>query len=307
MNFKKSLLVAAMGLSLPFAAGALEVLDEEALDAVTGQDGIRVQMQLNLNTDVTVHDLDGFSYNSYVSPMSFTATSVAEEGAIVIDGMGVNTGAGVITIDIDAGDTAAAATTPTLNINVSIPANTVIQTGAIGVANSNRDVAAISAVGGNVGGDTWGASTAVAILDNSAITLGATTLNVQLGNEPQGNMVVIGTVMTGGLNIAGLGFNDVNSGGTIGADALALRDTGGANLSILAGIDVESDGVAGGGNDRLAISVDQLGSGQGIDVRMERVYLGVDPGTPAGATAGYLGDVEVNGLTLTGTIYVSGK
>lgn len=306
MNFKKNLLVAAMGLSLPFAAGAVEVLDEEALDAVTGQDGITIQMNLNLNTDVTIHDLDGFEFDATPIDGTYVPTLVNEEGAIVIDGMGLVTGAGGVQVDIDAGDTAAVHATPTLNIAVSIPANTVITTGALGVANSNRDISAASTAG-NLGGNTWGASTAVAIMDSSAITLGSTDLNIQLGNEPQGYMVVIGTIMSGGLSIANVGINDANDGGTIGMANLSLIDTGGANLTILAGIDVESDGnTATVGDDRLAITVSQLGSGAGVDLRMERVYLGIDPGTAGTSTVGYLGDVEVNGLTLTGTIYVTG-
>lgn len=290
MKFTKLALAAAVAVMMPAMANAVEVLDEEGLGAVTGQDGIRVQMNLALNTTVAVHDLDGFA-------------GATEEAAIVITGAGLNTNGATLIVDIDAGDTAAATATPTLNINVTIPNGTTVTTGAISVANSNRDVAALSTGGGNVGGNVWGTEATVGtIVESATITLGTTPLNIQLGNEPQGNMIRINTTIAGGLQIAGGSIHDVNSLGEMGADFITVIDNGGAGLTLDVGIDVVD-----GATDGLRITVNQLGSGTGIDARMERVYLGVDPGTPAGATAGYIGDVEVMGLTFAGTIDIVGK
>lgn len=290
MKFTKLALAAAVAVMMPAMANAVEVLDEEGLGAVTGQDGIRVQMNLALNTTVAVHDLDGFA-------------GATEEAAIVITGAGLDTNGANLIVDIDAGDTAAATATPTLNINVTIPDGTTVTTGAISVANSNRDVAATSTDGLNVGGDVWGTEATVGtIVESATITLGTTPLNIQLGNEPQGNMIVINTTIAGGLQIAGGAIHDVNSVGEMGADFITVIDNGGAGLTLDVGIDVVD-----GATDGLRITVNQLGSGTGIDARMERVYLGVDPGTPAGATAGYIGDVEVMGLTFAGTIDIVGK
>lgn len=281
MNFKKNLLVAAMGLGLPFAAGAVEVLDEDALDAVTGQDGISIEISMDMLVDAIVHDTDGFA-------------GQLNDGAIVIEGMQVTTAAGnPVTVNIDAGDSVAAgAGTPALNIEVDISGATVITTGTLSVANSQRD---------NAGAWGYESGTAALILDNSTITLGDTTLNIQLGNEPQGHMVVLDTVITGGVAVSNLGVSDSGAthNGKITVGTLTVLDAGGTDLTLDVGIDVVDD--AGGTRPAgLMITTNQLGHAtDGLNVRMSRVSL--DNGVT------FIGDVEMT-MVQTGatTIYVSG-
>lgn len=281
MTFKKLALVTAMAM-LPMSAMAVDVLDDATMSGVTGQDGIRVTMDLNLNTNVLVHDLDGFTDTSG-NVRTFA-------GAIVITGMGFVSGPGGITLDIDAGDSlqnGGDATTPTLNIQVNIPDGTTLTTGAISVANSNRDDAA------------WGfeALTNTAnIIETSTITLNNTDLNIQLGNEPQGYMILLDTVMTGGLTVTGFALNDVSSGGAIGAGTITVKNNGDANLDITAGIDVTATG--------LLVDLAAFGDAGGADVRVERLYLGSPDIFGLGTS--YVGDLEVQGLTLTGAINISG-
>lgn len=284
MNFKKNLLVAAMGLSLPFAAGAVEVLDEDALDAVTGQDGISIEISMDMLVDAIVHDTDGFA-------------GQLNDGAIVIEGMQVTTAAGnPVTVNIDAGDSVAAgAGTPALNIEVVISGSTVITTGTLSVANSQRD---------NAGAWGYEPGTAALILDNSTITLGDTTLNIQLGNEPQGHMVHLATAITGGLSVSNLGVSDSGAGhnGKITVGTLTVLDAGGTDLTLDVGIDVVDDAPSATVPAALMITTNQLGDAtNGLNVRMERVSLGVGP------LATVIGDVEMT-LVQQGatTIYVSG-
>lgn len=285
MTFKKLALVTAIACA-PAATLAVESLDDADLAATSGQDGIEIGLNLNVTTNAIVHDTDGID-GSFAS--SYTAA-----GAIVITGMSVATN-GVV-VEIDAGDADGTAedtaTAPVLNVNVALTNSVTLSTGTIGVANSNRD---------NVV-DTWGANNNTVLVNNSTVTIGATELNIQLGGadnpltltaEPQGNMVSINAAITGGLTISGMGINDITSGGTIGSSSLTLVDTGGSDLTVSLGIDVSAAG--------LVIDINQLGSGSGIDVRIVDQYLGT-------TTAGIVGDVELQGLNLAGTLVtISGK
>ncbi|HQV41668.1 MAG TPA: hypothetical protein PLN04_06570, partial [Moraxellaceae bacterium] len=192
----------------------------------------------------------------------------------------------------------------------------VIQTGDISVASSDN----VADANGGVG--TWAISNQTAtIMDSQTITLGATSLNIQLGNEAQtyvwdmnadgdtvdaGDvntaMILVSTTMTGGLTVGtvaagvysgGVTLNDANSGGSVRIGRMRLRDDGGANLTVgSVGINVAANG--------LVIDVASIGSATGLYQTMERVSLG-------NAAAPALGDIEVLGLQLNGTsIRISG-
>lgn len=281
MTFKKLALATAIVACAPMGAFAAEALDEEMLSAVTGQDGVRINLALNVNSDAIIHDTDGMSNAAVNTDHSFA-------GAIIVDNFGLVTGPGGITLEIDAGDTSTTGTAPVLNVNVAIAAGTTIDTGAISVGNSNRDDAA------------WGVSTQTGtIMQNTTITLGATTANIQLGNEAQGYMIALDTTITGGIvanNSAILDAGGAITGGAIGADVITLLDSGGGpNLTVDVGVDVSD-------TQGLVLTVNQLGDAvNGLDVRIEGQYLGT-------TTLGYVGDVELIGLDLNGSVIsVTGK
>ena len=281
MTFKKLALVTAIA-SAPFSAFAAESLDDAMLGSVTGQDGIAINLGLNVTTNAIIHDTDGIDNVS---------TTYSYDGAIIVTGLNINTQGNDIRVEIDAGDSSTASgTAPVLNINVSIPALTTIQTGTLRVGNSNRDDAS-----------GWGyeaGSVSGVIMSNATITLGATTANIQLGNEAQGNMIQVDTVITGGVSISNSALNDASgaiTGGTIGSSNVLIIDNGGANLTVDAGMDVNA-------TEGLVITLNQVGSAAtGFDMRIERLYLGT-------TTLGYLGDVELTGVNLNGsTVAISGK
>jgi hypothetical protein len=209
-----------------------------------------------------------------------------------MDDFQINTGGNNITLDIDAGDSAVGGTAPVLNVEVGIPNATVITLGSVDIANSNREGAA---------GDPWGVDATNRVndvLNLGSITLGATTLNIQLANEPQGDMIALNTTITNGVSISNFALNDAGgtvNGGGISVDSLSVVDSGGANLSVDAGINVSATG--------LVVRVDQLGDAtNGADVRLAGVTLGDS------ATAPSLGDVELVGLNLNNTVVtISGK
>jgi hypothetical protein len=96
--------------------------------------------------------------------------------------------------------------------------------------------------------------------------------------------------ITGGISLANFALNDANSGGAISMTNLSIFDNGGTDLTVAAGVDATATG--------LVIDVTTFGSGTGADLRITDLVLG-------GGAA--IGDVEITGLDLTGTITVSGK
>lgn len=285
MTFKKLALVSAIACA-PAATFAVEALDDADLAATSGQDGIEISLDLNVTTNAIVHDTDGYT-GSY-------ASSYGAAGAIVITGMSIVANDVIVNIDAaDADGTAdGTATAPVLNVNVDLSAGVSLTTGTIGVANSNRDDT----------GTPWGYNNNTVLVNSSTLTIGATDLNIQLGGidpgatltaEPQGNMIRFDASITSGLTISGMGINDITSGGTIGSSSMTLVDNLGSNLTVDLGIDVTTAG--------LEIDIISLGSGTGIDVQIVDQYLGT-------TTAGTIGDIELQGLNLAGTLVtISGK
>ena len=282
-GFKKLALASAVA-ALPMSGFAMEALQDEALSDVTGQDGLSISLTTDLSATLIIHDVDGIP----------TATQAGHNnaGAMVLTGFGINTAGSALTLGIDAGDSAANAAAPVLNIAVSIPNNTTISMGSLTVANSNRDGTA----------PAWGYSTTnqvTGVLDLGTVTLGTTTMNIQLGNEPQNDMIALNTSISGGLSISNFAINDANSNGGIGASSLTVLDTGGgANLTVDVGINATGSG--------LTVRLDQLGAGtgttagNGMDVRIVDQYLGT--------SGSVVGDIELVDLNLNGTtITISGK
>lgn len=283
MIFKKLALAAAIT-TLPIAGfAAMTEVTDEVLSDVTGQDGIAINIDsAGIGADIVLHDLDGLTGTSQAGH--------AFAGAIVITGFNLAIGAGGIDVEIDAGDSvqnAGNATTPVMHIGVSIPANTVITTGAISVGNSERD---------DAGWDVQAGTQTAALLSSMTITLnGATTMNIQLGNEPQGHMIELATTITGGLSLSGLGLNDAGgtvTGGGMGAATVLIQNAGAADL----GVDVGMDATVNG----LVIDLVQIGAGTGIDVKVTDAYLG--------QSTDIIGDLYIKNLDMDGTkITITGK
>ena len=267
-GFQKLALASAVA-ALPATGVAMEPLNDTEMSGVTGQDGIVIGLQTDVVAGVELHDTDGLD-----------GVAGDDAGAIMLDGFGItrNDPADEITITIDADGGGSA---PFLNINVDTPDDLTVSLGEVGVAKS---------AGGRVT-DDWSTTDTVAnVMNLGEMTLGATDLNIQLGNEPQGDMIAIDTEITGGISIDGFSLNDAVDGGSLAMD-LTVVDAGGANLTVDTGINLDD-------TDGLVMGLDGVGAAGEIDVTMAGLSLGTtDP----------IGDVRITGLDLTGDVVVRGK
>ena len=109
--------------------------------------------------------------------------------------------------------------------------------------------------------------------------------------------VYLNAILNGGLTLSDVALNDIGGstkGGSIGLDALSVKDAGGLDLTTNIGVDAAADG--------LVVTVTQLGHvTNGVSMTMENVYLGTN------VAANTIGDVEIIGLNMNGdTITIRG-
>ena len=305
---------------------AIDLVDATGA-AVAGGDGFVKGLSI---TQVYVHDDDGLA----------TAATTRNSGALVIGGGAAGAGAAAIAadstvvfadndplnpiiIDIDTvGDSNGSTAGGGAMLNVKITTPTLaIKTGAIYVANSNAaedDYDADGATGGALvdadtldtdGTDITNASK-VKIANGMELILGATSINVQLGNEEQtlfggalaatnpNVMISVNATLDGGLTINNLELLDQGgalAGGGIRASSMKLTNAGGGDLDAVVGVNVE-DSIGGDTNGGLIVTLGRLGATltSGVDLTLNDNQLG-------SATAPDLGDVQILGLNLNGT------
>ncbi|MBJ9902594.1 DUF6160 family protein [Acinetobacter bereziniae] len=279
--FTKLALVSAVAVSSN--AMALQAMDDAALSATTGQDGINVGIDASKIEIAKLHvfDSDGLAVNA-------TTGGTGKAGAITLNNVVVTkNGSGNLAdlvIDTDGGATAGAGGKPFLNVAAAINA-LKIDLGKIEVNN----------VSGTAGAYTPDAGSAE-ILSGLTVNVGATTANIQLGNTPQGAMIKLNGSMIGGLSISNLAFKDASTGagGYIVLGGVKVTDTGSANLALDADIAVTPQGLA----------VTAMKSATGTNIYLTKVVLGGGtgfvPGTPGtvgtGTGSGSIGDVSITGM-----------
>ncbi|MCH2073089.1 putative pilus system protein FilA [Acinetobacter pittii] len=279
--FTKLALVSSLAISAN--AMAMQSMDDAALSAATGQDGINIGIALGaggISIDkVFIHDNDG------LDPATGIAGAAATAGAIVVSGVGVT--------QVD----------PTANL-LDLKIDSVGASGANGAfLNVAANVGAVNVSVGSIGVGTSGTlntTTAVRGITETApteiisgldLSLGAISANVQLGSTPQGAMIKVNSSLQGGLTLSNFGINDAAGGGEIFLDKVMVRGAGNTtgDLDVDANISVVPTG--------LKI---QNNSAQGMNVYVQGVRLG-------SSTAASIGDVEIQGLNVgTSTITISG-
>lgn len=257
----------------------LSELAEEEMSAYVAQDGITLRLRLGdfdgagPGTDV------GFSVGrSIFHDSDGTPGAIVKGSSIAGDRIEFTMASGseIVAVVDSVGDAKVEpGNQPMLNLNISVPAFT-LKTAKTYAARSNGVSAAVTDLSG-------------AITEGMTINVGALTLNAQLGSEAQGSMVLVTASMAGGITASGFVLNDVNSGGAIRIDTIAMDNTGaGTALDVSVGLDI---GVTG-----LVARVNQLGTlAGGMDVRLGNVRLG-----NAGATP--IGNVDIVGLNLASTL-----
>ena len=320
--FTKLALVSSMAISAN--AMAMQSMDDAALSAATGQDGINIGIGISKIEieKVLIHDNDGL------------AGAAANAGAIVIQGNGLaasatnlNSTNGIVitapmlnattvdnsralashnladlTIDTDKGTGANGAF---LNVAAAV-SGLDIYIGEIGVSGSNAASTTVRR-----GNDTTNYN---AILSGLTIKTGLTNANIQLGAAPQGAMIVLNTTMQGGLEIKNLGIVDSSTksgtadgttgnraAGQIFLESIKVSDANAANLTVKAAVSVV--GKEDTNNGYLRIITGSGATTPKTDMYIKGVHLGSQ-------TAASIGDVEVQGLQtyyFNGTANVQGS
>ncbi|GLG82926.1 putative pilus system protein FilA [Acinetobacter calcoaceticus] len=279
--FTKLALVSSLAISAN--AMAMQSMDDAALSAATGQDGINIGIALGsgvISVDkLIVHDNDG------LDPATGITGAAATAGAIVISGVTVKQAdptANLLDLKIDS---VGASGTNGAFLNVAANVGAVdVSVGSIGVGTSGTLNTTTA-----VRGITETAPTE--IISGLDLSLGAISANVQLGSTPQGAMIKVNSSLQGGLTLSNFGINDAAGGGQIVLDKVMVRGAGNTtgDLDVNANISVVPTG--------LKI---QNNSAQGMNVYVQGVHLGSN-------TAASIGDVEIQGLNVgTSTITISG-
>ncbi len=278
--FTKLALVSSLAISAN--AMAMQSMDDAALSAATGQDGINIGIALGsggISIDkLYLHDNDGLATSTGITGASGTAGSIAISGVTVIQ-----KGTGNL-LDL-AIDTNGASGSNGAFLNVAATVGAVdVHVGSIGVGTSGTLNTTTA-----VRGITETAPTE--IISGLDLSLGQISANVQLGSTPQGAMIKVNSSLQGGLTLSNFGINDAAGGGKIVLDKVMVRGSGNTtgDLDVNANISVVPTGL------RI-----QNNSTQGMNVYAQGVHLGA-----AGNAS--IGDLEIQGLNVgTSTITISG-
>ncbi|MFI8146008.1 DUF6160 family protein [Acinetobacter sp. ABJ_C1_1] len=278
--FTKLALVSSLAISAN--AMAMQSMDDAALSAATGQDGINIGIALGsggISIDkLYLHDNDGLATSTGITGSSGTAGSIAISGVTV-----TQKGTGNL-LDLKI-DTNGASGSNGAFLNVAATVGAVdVHVGSIGVGTSGSLNTTTA-----VRGITETAPTE--IISGLDLSLGQISANVQLGSTPQGAMIKVNSSLQGGLTLSNFGINDAAGGGKIVLDKVMVRGSGNTtgDLDVNANISVVPTGL------RI-----QNNSTQGMNVYAQGVHLGA-----AGNAS--IGDLEIQGLNVgTSTITISG-
>ena len=321
-NLTKLVLVSSMAISAN--AMAMQAMDDAALSAATGQDGLNIGIGISKVEieKLFIHDNDGLALTGTAAVAGTPPTPASADfnggtstaGAIVIKGNGKtgdanetkgiviganydNNGAYLLasknladlTIDSDAGTTGTGGAF--LNIGAQV-SGLDINIGEIGVTGSGALPTAAS-TDIRRGGDDANYN---AILSGLSLKTGPMSANIQLGAAPQGAMVKLNAQMIGGLEITNLGILDNSTKQGTGDGTAGNRAAGQIFVESIKVADANSKdltlnqaisvvGAEGASTGYLRI----ISSSGPVDNYVKGVHLGSQ-----GATS--IGDVEVQGL-----------
>ena len=186
---------------------ALQPLDEHALSKTSAQDGLTIQ----LNTDITLNRFMWIDHDG-LQPVNGQNFGIAtpEQGILVIGDpssqlkiFGGNT---IIKVDADAGVQG-----PFINIAIELPEDLEIQTGNIYVAKRDQTTQALMQS---------------KIMDSMKIHLGGLSMNIQLGNTPQGELAKVYGQIDNGIRVTNIGILDGNSNQIASMDELKVTNYG---------------------------------------------------------------------------------
>lgn len=226
-EFKKIALAAAVCAALPVSGFAMEAMEDDALSAVTGQDGITISMTSVGAFDIFVADGDAFTGN------------VGTLGGIYIDNF--DTGAGATTIVIDSD-------------NDTIQANISLGAGTIALGNISAAASATAGPGAT-------------LISMGSLTHTGININVQLGAQDQGNFAEFSGTITGGITLTGFTINDTNGGGAITVDVqMDDAGAANTDLTLSGALNVDANGLQLTGLPSVDLSLNNLNVGGTGDI-----------------------------------------
>ncbi|QOW52195.1 MULTISPECIES: DUF6160 family protein [Acinetobacter] len=298
-TFTKLALVSSMALSAN--AFAMQAMDDSALSATTGQDGLSIGIGISKIEieKLFIHDNDGLN------------GTIDNAGAIVIQGNGIagdaNENFGIVVganyddagaylldsrnladlkIDSDAG--AGSGNTAFINIAADV-SGLDIKIGEIGVTASGVQGSASTTSTLRRGGVD---SNYNAIISGLSLKTGPMSANIQLGAAPQGAMIKLNTKMIGGLEINNLGILDNSTAsaeraaGEIFIESIKIADADANDLTITQ--DVRVMGASVSNTDDKGY-IQMISHGGAKDHYVQGVHLG-------SRDAASIGDVEIQGM-----------
>ncbi|WP_104490166.1 putative pilus system protein FilA [Acinetobacter indicus] len=298
-TFTKLALVSSMALSAN--AFAMQAMDDSALSATTGQDGLSIGIGISKIEieKLFIHDNDGLN------------GTIDNAGAIVIQGNGIagdaNENFGIVVganyddagayllesgnladlkIDSDAG--AGGGNTAFINIAADV-SGLDIKIGEIGVTASGVQGSASSTSALRRGGDENNYN---AIISGLSLKTGSMSANIQLGAAPQGAMIKLNTKMLGGLEINNLGILDNSTAsaeraaGEIFIESIKIADADANDLTITQDVRVMGASVS---NPDDKGYIQMISHGGAKDHYVQGVHLG-------SRDAASIGDVEIQGM-----------
>lgn len=311
-KFTKLALVSSIALTTN--AMAMQAMDDTALSATTGQDGLTIGIGISKIEieKLLIHDNDGLAAKGAAGDLGFGGTSKA--GAIVIKGNGEGKTAnhGVVieanmsdvtnptkyllashnladlVIDTDAGTGANGAF-----INVAAQVSGLeINIGEIGVSASG-DMPAADATNIRRGHSDTNYN---AILSGLTLKTGKMDANIQLGAAPQGAMIKLDTTMVGGLEIANLGILDNSTktadraAGEIFIESIKVTDATKKDLTLKQDISIIGKDDASNGYIQI------ISHGGAKDNYIKGIHLGSYDRTAGAVQTTSIGDMEIQGL-----------
>ena len=281
--FTKLALVSSMAISAN--AMAMQSMDDAALSAATGQDGINIGIGISkIEIDkVLIHDNDGLAALAPIvtntpnpgdtrpaalGDAGFGGTATA--GAIVIKGNGVandknETKGIVIEAPVNAGKTGydtSRKLTSGLLAELAIDTDAGAGDGNTAFLNVAAKVSGLDIYIGEIGVSASGtagttgiqrghdASNYNAILTGLTLKTGKMDANIQLGAAPQGAMIVLNGTMSGGLEISNLGILDNSTKGK----TVAIVSGSAVNTTAAGEINLGSIKIANAGSTDLTMN-----------------------------------------------------
>lgn len=263
---------------------ALQTLNDDLMGSITGQDGLTIQMQTN---EIAIekflwHDNDG------LQPISGNSHGITtpQAGALVVNNIRIAPDNHLLPfaelrLDVDGG---ASVQNAMLNIGMDLAAMDIsVQSIGVGRSESQPILSTNTTA-------RRGASVERKIIDSFVVSMGATKMNIQLGNLSNGNFMTIYGKIDNGVLVSDL--NVIADGGSASAFAIKemrIKDAGFGNE------DLSFNGVGVNIHAQGGIIITPS-TGKTIDIGMNEFSFGGNSTNTSSA----IGNVFMSGLVLGG-------